>query len=200
MAPYFDIRSPSPPPIVKPATPTGRAPAHDRRQANTLGRRVHVPCERPGRGPRDAPPGVDVHGVHTGEIDHHPAVADAKPRPTVAAAAHGDWQVQSLDEGEHPRDVRRAGAAHDQRRMSVERTVEDLACGVVDRCVWRDDLPGDFRGEPADRRTVNGNHAIGGDRRSRQVAGRPDPAGAERHRGGCGSLHELSACCERHAA
>ena len=58
----------------------------------------------------------------------------------MAAAAHGDEKIALARETDRPRDVGGAGAARDERGMTVDRTVPDRAGGVVLRVAGTDEL------------------------------------------------------------
>ena len=66
-------------------------------------------------------------------------VDDAEAAAVVAAAAHRDARVVGAGEGDRARDVLRARAAHDQRRVPVDHAVVDGAGLVVAGVAGTDD-------------------------------------------------------------
>ena len=70
--------------------------AAGRGQAVLLGRLVDVRPERAAADLGDLALGVDLHAVHRGEVDQHPAVDRGQARYRMPAAAHRDTQVLLL--------------------------------------------------------------------------------------------------------
>jgi hypothetical protein len=58
----------------------------------------------------------------------------------VAAASHGDEKITLARETDGGLDVGGAGAARDEPRMTIDRTVPDRASGVVPRVAGTDEL------------------------------------------------------------
>jgi hypothetical protein len=58
----------------------------------------------------------------------------------VAAASHGDEKIALARETDGRPDVSGAGAARDEPRMTIDRTVPDRASGVVLRVSGTDEL------------------------------------------------------------
>src|SRR5579862_3960827 len=89
-------------------------------------RSVHVdPAARVARG------GIDMHASHGCEVDHEPSVAYGLARETVAATAHRDEQIVRFGKRHGLRHIRRTDAACDERGLTVEGAVPDLARLVV---------------------------------------------------------------------
>src|SRR5215472_17107473 len=73
----------------------------------------------------------------------------------MASAAHGQRQTLPLAKIESPRNVGRAGAAHDQRWMPI------IECGIIDQArrlivgrFRRDHVAGNFGSKLPDRRCI----------------------------------------------
>ena len=74
--------------------------------------------------------GIDDHGPHLGEVDHHPAVVDRVAGHVVAAAAYREQEIllpRNVHRGHH---VGGAVAAGDERRVAVDQPIANHA-GIV---------------------------------------------------------------------
>src|ERR1700757_3544129 len=84
--------------------------------------------------------GVYFDSFHRGEVDYDAAIAHPEPEPAVPSGTHCQWQMPGLGKIERARDIGGATAAHDHRRMAIERAVEDRSRRVVIGGFWRDYL------------------------------------------------------------
>ena len=103
-----------------------------------------------GLDPRDARRGIDPHGFHRTQVDHHPAVADRAAGDVVPAAAHRGHDALRACEVDRSANVGRAGAAHDQRRASIDHRIPYAARGVVSLFTRKKDSPAHARLESFD--------------------------------------------------
>jgi hypothetical protein len=71
--------------------------------------------------------GVDLDSLHFRQVDHQAAVACSESGGAMASAAHCQGQTLALAKIKSPRDVRRACAAHNQRRVPIVCAIADQA-------------------------------------------------------------------------
>ena len=77
-------------------------------------------------------PGIDVDMRHRSKVQHEAVVADAQASAIVSAAAYCKRKLMHPCELQCARDIVGAGAANDERRVLVDRAVEDEAsAGIV---------------------------------------------------------------------
>ncbi len=108
--------------------------------------------------------GIDMDALHGREVDHQAGVDRGLPGDVVAAAAHGDLQVQRARQLHGVGHVRRAAAARDQRRPLVHESVVDASRLVEAGVGGLKESPGEGRGELLER---------SGQRHSTSVTKRP---------------------------
>jgi hypothetical protein len=104
------------------------------------GRAVHV-------APRGAAADGDGAGLridddigHAREVDYHPVIDDPETPAVVAAAAYGDRHAVVSRKGDRLRDVVRAPAADDERRMAIDHPVVNGSGLVVARIPRADEM------------------------------------------------------------
>src|SRR5580700_393320 len=122
----------------------GRATARRCGQAESLRRLVQVAHECTGLCSGHALALVDCDSVHSREINYHAAIAHAEPSSVVASATHGQRQILALRKIECACDVRRAGAANDQRRTPIECEIENQARRLIVGHLWGDHVSGNL--------------------------------------------------------
>ena len=133
--------------------------ASGRRQAVGDGLGVEVGPRAAGIGSCGSRCDIDTRAPHEGEVDEKTPVARAMAGDVVTAAANGDRQAPLPCVRNGPQDVRRAAAAHDRRRMSVDRAVEHSSRQVVRVAARQQELASEpvservKAGRPGGRRT-----------------------------------------------
>ena len=99
---------------------------HDARrhgQPEGLGLPVELAQPDPRLRPHRPAGQVDPHALHQGEVDHQPVVAHRQAGKAVAAASDRHGEPDPASEADGVDDVGHAGAAGDERRVPVDRTV-----------------------------------------------------------------------------
>ncbi len=112
-----------------------------RGQAEGLRLVVEIAPGHPGLGPHGATGRIDPDALHEREIEHQPAVAHGVAGDVVTAPADGDEQVVGAREPHGLEHVAGAGAARDQSRLAVDRTVPNAPGGVVARIAGLQERP-----------------------------------------------------------
>ncbi|MNS89669.1 hypothetical protein D3C72_1236880 [compost metagenome] len=89
--------------------------------------------------------GIDAHGFHLRQVQHHAILADRQPADIVAAAAYRQQHAmvaREVDRGDH---VGSARGLHDQWRTAVDHRVPDAARFVVAAVVRLQQAPAQLR-------------------------------------------------------
>ena len=89
------------------------------------------------------------------EVDEHAVVAHRQPGKAVAAAAYRDREPVVSTEAERGAHVGDAGAAGDERGMSVDRAVPHLAVFVVTPVSRAEHVSDQVGTQPGDRRRTD---------------------------------------------
>ena len=100
---------------------------------------------------------VDLDPLHQGQIDHHATITDGQTRKAVPPASYRDEEAVHPRETHRGSDVGHPGAAHDQRRVSVDRSVPHLSVLLVAVVISTDELTVQRRSEVVDGALVQAN-------------------------------------------
>ena len=129
--PYLRLSQPKPPPSVSPAMPVVELmPTGVARPWAWVAASRSASVAPPSMVTRRAP-GSTRRGLHLREVDYDTVVAHGIAGDVVPAAADGEQEPVVPREVHRGDDVRRGGAADDERGVLVDHRVPDLACAFV---------------------------------------------------------------------
>ena len=107
-----------------------------------------------------APGGVHARGRHLREVDHEPVVAQGVAGDVVAATADGEYEPAVPREVHRANDVRRGGAARDDRGALVDHCVPDLPGAVVGPVARKQNLSLEAPFQRLDLRGLHRRHGV----------------------------------------
>jgi len=111
---------------------TGVADGAERRgETEGLRRAIQFPEQHAALCVRSALLRIDADFLHRAHVDHQAALRHGVARHTVTAGVHAGEQLVRAGEVHRVDDVLRIGAAHDERRVSVEGRIPDATRGVI---------------------------------------------------------------------
>ena len=111
-----------------------------RSEAELLGGPIEFAEHDPRLGTRHAPGGINLDGLHPGEIDHHAVVAHSVARDVVPAAPDGETNSGLSSETQRLDHIALMRAASDQRGPPVDHPIPHRPRFVVPRVTWPDQL------------------------------------------------------------
>jgi hypothetical protein len=122
-----------------------------------LCRMVELTEKRSGLHPSRSNRGVHPDRLHQRQIDDQATVTGGVARKAVRSSAHRDAKVMRPGETDRGPHVRYVGAAQDQRRVSVDRSVPHLSLSVVRPIAGTDELTVQRLAEFVDGALLNPN-------------------------------------------
>jgi hypothetical protein len=100
-------------------------------QAEGMSFMVKVAPSRPTLSPSSVPHWINTNAVHSGQIDHDATIAYRKAGNTVATTTHRYQKIVGTGEIDGVNHIGNPSAAGDQRRVSVDHPIMDLANKVI---------------------------------------------------------------------
>ena len=150
----------------EPADPDRAGVAEPGRQPVGAGGGGVLAGRQPRLGPGGALLGVDLQGVHVGQVEHDAAVGGAVPGQAVAAAANRQLQPGLACQRHHLGHVAGVGGPDDDRRPAVDAAVEHGPRLIVGGVAGGDDPTIDSGTKPPPDRDHGG---VGGQQRHGQL-------------------------------
>ena len=105
--------------------PTGRG------EPEALGLVVELPPKQTSLRSRNTGAGIDPHSLHRREIDDDTVIAHGSAGDVVTASSHRNHELAFAREPDRGDDVGDAGAARDESRAAIDRSIPDAPRGVV---------------------------------------------------------------------
>ena len=132
---------PRPPPSVSPARPVFETLPVGVARPNSCVARSRFAEQNARLRASGAGVGIDLDGLHAGEIDHETVVAHSVAGDVVPATADSEGKSALAREAHRLNHIALMRAASDQRGPAVDHPVPDLPGVVVPRVTWCDQFP-----------------------------------------------------------